>query len=154
MAGAALMPTCRPLTSQAAARCAAIHKTSFASPWSISEFERLLASADVVADGAGEGGAISAFVLSRVVADEAEILTVATDSSARGRGLATALIGYHLSRLLQRGVAELFLEVDESNQPALALYRRYGFVQVGARPGYYARPDGTKANALILRWVV
>jgi len=142
---------CRPLTTAAGARCAALHKASFASPWSILEFERLLTSSGVIADGAGAPGDISAFVLSRLAVDEAEILTIAVDPAARRSGLATALLAYHLSRLSQAGVARLFLEVDEANRPALALYRRYGFTEVGRRVGYYARPDGSRATALVLR---
>ena len=54
----------------------------------------------------------------------------------------------HLSRY---GVARLFLEVDEGNAPALALYRSRRFTEVGTRPGYYPMPDGKPAKALILR---
>ena len=42
------------------------------------------------------------------------------------------------------------LEVEEGNRPALALYRRRGFREVGRRQGYYARPDGTRAAAITM----
>jgi ribosomal-protein-alanine N-acetyltransferase len=61
------------------------------------------------------------------------------------------LLDRHLHNLERRGIARLFLEVESGNKPALALYRRFGFVQVGERPGYYARPDGSRALALIMR---
>ena len=142
-------PTCRPIDASSASRCAALHRSSFASPWPIVELERLLLDSAVIADGVGEPGPLSGFGLSRRAADEAEILTIAVDTAARGKGLASALLGFHLARLTRAGVAQLFLEVDESNTAALALYRRYGFVQVGKRAGYYARPDGTRATALV-----
>ena len=142
---------CRPLNATAASACAELHRSGFASPWATAEFESLLASASVIADGIGTPGPLKGFVLSRRAADEAEILSIAVDPSARKKGLATTLLGSHISRLSRNGVAALFLEVDVSNAPALALYRRFGFREVGKRPAYYARPDGTRANALILK---
>lgn len=105
----------------------------------------------MVADGIGEQPQLQGFVMSRRAADEAEILTIAVEPKARGGGLATALLGSHLSRLSRFGVSALFLEVDEANAPALALYRRFGFQQVGRRAAYYAKADGSRANALILK---
>ncbi|MET0429646.1 MAG: ribosomal-protein-alanine acetyltransferase, partial [Microvirga sp.] len=52
--------------------------------------------------------------------------------------------------LAPRGARIVFLEVEEGNAPALALYRRLGFREVGRREGYYARPDGTRAAALTM----
>ncbi|MEI2736042.1 MAG: GNAT family N-acetyltransferase [Rhodoblastus sp.] len=104
-----------------------------------------------MADGIGEQPDLSGFVLSRRAVDEAEILTIAVDPHARGSGIGTALLGGHLSRLSRLGVSTLFLEVDEANAPALALYRRFGFQQVGRRAAYYAKADGARANALILK---
>jgi ribosomal-protein-alanine N-acetyltransferase len=42
------------------------------------------------------------------------------------------------------------LEVEEGNGPAVALYRRAGFREVGRREGYYLKPDGTRASALAM----
>ena len=151
MPGQATTNAARPLSATAAANCARLHRTAFANSWSSADFEVLLTTSTVIADGVGDPGALRGFVLSRRAADEAEILTIAVDLSLRGKGIATALLGAHISRLARAGVATLFLEVDESNLAARALYRRYGFHQVGKRPAYYAKADGSRANALILK---
>jgi ribosomal-protein-alanine N-acetyltransferase len=87
-------------------------------------------------------------VISRQAADEAEILSVALDPEARGRGHARMLLGAHLQTLAYAGVRTVHLEVENGNEPALALYRRLGFKRVGQREGYYVRPDGSRANAV------
>ena len=141
-----------PLDTGHGARLAVIHASAFARPWDSHEFERLLADRAVVADGLFLGsGEPSGFVLSRVVADEAEILTVAMAPEARGRGNAKPMLAAHVDALARRGVAVVHLEVEEGNAPALALYRRFGFVEVGRREGYYRKRDGGKAAALTMR---
>ncbi|HXL67290.1 MAG TPA: ribosomal protein S18-alanine N-acetyltransferase [Xanthobacteraceae bacterium] len=135
-----------------AAALAVIHARSFRHGWSEAEFERLLSERTTlghVARADGGRGAAIAFILSRIVQDEAEILTVAVVSAERGRGLARRLLDTHLSRLAALDVREVFLEVDEGNVSALRLYRRAGFREVGRRDGYYRKPS-ENATALVL----
>jgi ribosomal-protein-alanine N-acetyltransferase len=87
------------------------------------------------------------FVLARVAADEAEILTLAVVPSARRRGLARDLLKAALARAAQSGAAAMLLEVANTNTAARALYAGLGFVQVGLRRGYYAQG----MDALVLR---
>ncbi len=89
--------------------------------------------------------------MSRIALDEAEILTVAVQTEIRARGLGRALLAFHLSRLASAGVTQVFLEVDEANEPALRLYRRFGFAKVGERAGYYPKGAAKAATALVLR---
>jgi ribosomal-protein-alanine N-acetyltransferase len=146
------LPRIEPVGTEAAARLAAIHGTSFSRAWSTLEFERLLGERGVVADGLflGSTAKASGFVLSRIVLDEAEIITVAIAPEARGKGHARALLTHHLDALSRRGVARVHLEVEEGNGPAIALYRRAGFRETGRRAGYYHKADGTKASALTM----
>ena len=76
--------------------------------------------------------------MSRLVEDEAEILSVAVARRQRGRGLARQLLNLHLRRLAGLGARTVFLEVDEHNDPALRLYHRAGFREVSRRPNYYS----------------
>ena len=148
-------PTARiaPLGTEHAERLAAIHRSAFARPWSAVDFEGLLADRAVLADGVflGRSAEPAGFILSRLVADEAEVLGVAMAPDARGHGHAGPLLAHHLGELLRAGARTVHLEVDEGNAPALAVYRRLGFREVGRRAGYYAEADGTRAAALTMR---
>lgn len=141
------------LATKHAGRLAEIHAEAFTHPWDAIEFERLLAEKNVLADGLflGRASRPAGFVLSRRAADEAEILSIAVAAQARGRRRSGALLDRHLQRLAQAGARAVFLEVEESNRPALALYRRRGFTEIGRRQGYYARPDGARASAITMR---
>jgi [ribosomal protein S18]-alanine N-acetyltransferase len=146
-------PVLRSLRSDKAEQCAAIHAVSFAHPWSSDEFEALLASKTVIGRAAldPQAGDLRGFALSRIAADEAEILTIAVQSAFRNRGIGRALLTDSLSHLLAAHVRSLFLEVDDTNLPGIALYRRAGFREVGQRRGYYQKPGGSTATALVLR---
>jgi [ribosomal protein S18]-alanine N-acetyltransferase len=143
----------KPVLSEArpgdARALAALHDASFHRGWSDDEFEHLLIDRNVVAHRATVGRTLVGFILSRLAADEAEILSVAVASSRRGKGLARQLLDLNLRRLAGLGTHAVFLEVDEGNAPARALYRRAGFRDVGRREGYY--PGGKGTAALILR---
>ena len=121
--------------------------------WDPGECAALLADPSVLADGVFSGSAVepSGFVMSRIAADEAEILSIVVAKGSRRGGLAQALLAGHLARLAARGVARLFLEVEETNAAAVGLYRQFGFAEVGRREGYYPKPDGSRAAALVMR---
>lgn len=128
-----------------AERLAAVHGTAFSRPWDAAAFEALLGQTGVLAVEEADG-----FILLRVVADEAEILTLAVRPSARGRGLGARLVREGGAQAKGLGATRLFLEVAEDNAAARALYARTGFFETGRRPGYYAQPDGRRQDALIL----
>ncbi|MBX3494867.1 MAG: GNAT family N-acetyltransferase [Parvibaculum sp.] len=142
-----------PLAAERLAEAAALHALCFDTPWDEPALARLLAMpgtfALAVAD-AGEGAPLSGFVLVRIAGGEAEILTVAVVPPRRGQGLGRRLVEAAAATALAGGAAALFLEVAEDNEPALALYRRLGFREVGARPGYYARGQ-TRIAARVLK---
>jgi ribosomal-protein-alanine N-acetyltransferase len=130
-----------------AAAIAAVHGVSFQRGWGEDEIHRLLIERNVVAHRAMSGRTLIGFILSRIAAGEAEILSVAIAPAWRGRALAGPLLDLHLRRLAGLGVGSVFLEVDKQNAPARRLYRRAGFREVGQRQGYYQ----SGAAALVLR---
>lgn len=145
----------KPGLSEASARdagaIAALHGHSFRRGWSEPEVEALLLDRHVIAHRAGNGTKLAGFIMSRLVEDEAEILSVAVSQSQQGRGLARRLLDLHLRRLAGLGARTVFLEVGEHNRPAIRLYDRAGFAEISRRPNYYPASGGTAAAALVLR---
>ncbi|GIK97551.1 MAG: alanine acetyltransferase [Alphaproteobacteria bacterium] len=128
---------------------AALHAACFPDPWSATAMATLLATP-------GSFGVLSAtpdqpagFVLARVAADEAEILSIGVGPGWRRRGIARQLLAAVSARAAESGARRLFLEVAADNHPARALYLREGFAQVGRRPRYYRRAGGA-VDALVL----
>lgn len=125
---------------------AALHARAFKRSWSAEEFRRFQTDAACVLSTCPKG-----FALARLVLDEAELLTIATDPDHRRKGVARALLADLLSDLRQRGTTHIFLEVASDNPAAMALYASAGFAEVGRRKGYYPRKSAAAADALILR---
>ncbi|MFL6807365.1 MAG: GNAT family N-acetyltransferase [Xanthobacteraceae bacterium] len=128
-----------------------LHASSFRSGSSEDEIERLLLDRRVIAHRAMYESELAGFILSRMAAGEAEILSVAVATRWRGRGIARRLLDLHLRRLAGLGVGAVFLEVEEGNKPALRLYDRAGFREVGRRPGYYTDEAMAPLAARVLR---
>jgi [ribosomal protein S18]-alanine N-acetyltransferase len=140
-------PTMAEASDRDAAAIAAVQAASFQRGWGEDEFRRLLLERNVVCHRAMVGHSLIGFILSRLVAGEAEILSVAIAPGWRGRGLSRPLLDLHLRRLAGLGTRAVFTEVDGKNAPAGRLYRKAGFYEVGRRQGYYAGG----ATALVLR---
>jgi [ribosomal protein S18]-alanine N-acetyltransferase len=144
----------RPATMADARAISEIHAGSFDRPWGLMEFERLLAEENILAHVAiaeSTRSEAQGFVLSRLVADEAEILSIAVTPVRRGEGLSGQLLTAHRDMLALSRIKTLFLEVEEGNKPALALYARQGFGEVSRRDAYYRKADGSAATALVMR---
>jgi ribosomal protein S18 acetylase RimI-like enzyme len=76
----------------------------------------------------------------RHLGEEAEILDIAVPARHRRKGYARFLLNRFLDLARERRIHELFLEVRESNEAALALYREFRFEATGRRPNYYRDP--------------
>jgi ribosomal-protein-alanine N-acetyltransferase len=134
-----------------AARLAQLHGASFHRGWGEAEFEGMLIERNTLVHRLRLGRKTIGFAVSRLAADEAEILSIAVAASHRGRGLSRELLLTHLGHLAGRGVGTVFLEVEENNAPARRLYQRAGFDIAGRRERYYRQPDGEQLNALLMR---
>lgn len=92
-----------------------------------------------------------AFILCRIIADDAEILTLAVAPGCRRRGGGRALLQAAAALAQGAGARSLFLEVAADNDPAIALYEAAGFERAGLRRGYYAKGRSTPVDALVYR---
>ncbi len=144
-----------PLRPEDCSDAAALHASGFSRAWSDGEIRALLAQKGVFGFIArpsdGRRAAPAGFVLARTAADEAEILTVAVSRQLRRDGMGWRLMGAVIRHLRAEAIATLFLEVDETNRPAIALYEKLGFRQVAERSRYYTQESGVRTAALVLR---
>lgn len=105
-------------------------------PWAADEFADLKKSGcDIIASENG-------FIVYRVVADTAEIITIGVAPSARRGGIASAMLEIAARDAASRGATRMLLDVADNNTAARAMYERAGFIVDGVRPKYY---DGIDA---------
>ena len=127
---------------------AQLEKLSFADPWSemsiASELQNLWAYWLV----AVQDDMVVGYIGSQSTIDETDVMNVAVHPDWRRQGIAAQLIENLIEELKKRGSHALMLEVRASNAPAISLYEKMGFRQVGLRKNYYRNP---KEDALILR---
>ncbi len=121
---------------------AEIEKLCFSEPWSEDALLYMCTSprTHAVAVIERSSGRLAAYGGCEYVLDEANIVNVATHPDFRRRGCAEALLGKMEEFLLERGVADVYLEVRVSNTPARTLYEKLGFCAVGVRKSYYRFP--------------
>ncbi len=137
---------------------AEIHQECFERGWSDGDIRSQLSSGPyfaLIARQKGDQKRVPlAFILVRQIADEAEVITIATRKKARRSGLARLLLEATIRKLETNRVKSLFLEVDEENLPALSLYKSLRFKQVGEREGYYSHgnnPQKKPSRALVMQ---
>jgi ribosomal-protein-alanine N-acetyltransferase len=141
-------------------RLARLHQACFDDPWSRADLAHLLALPGgfgllarlfernlVGLDGMRGVG----FALGRVVRDEGELLSIGVGPSYRRRAIGAALLRESIERCRRAGAISMFLEVAADNFSAQAMYRAFGFDEVGRRDGYYLRADGTRVTAYTMR---
>ena len=86
----------------------------------------------------------------RHVGEESELITIAVDGKWRKKGVGLALMRAMFDDLLMSPAKKLFLEVAADNAAALRLYAKMGFERISERRGYYPRPDGSAATAIVM----
>lgn len=128
-----------------------IEAACFMDPWPRQSFEDELNNSDarLLLLRLDETSMVAAFIDYWRVLDEVHLMDIAVDPAYQRKGLAQQLIDHMLKDPHGEGeVARALLEVRTSNLPAITLYRRLGFKEVGRRKGYY--PDGEDALVMIL----
>ena len=130
------------------AQVAELEKLCFSAPWSETAVRGELTNPLSLWIVAVDGDTVAGYIGSQSVMGEADMMNVAVSPSYRRQGIAEKLVVSLVEKLTAQKVSSLTLEVRASNEPAIALYEKLSFVQVGRRPNYYTKP---KEDALILR---
>ncbi|MFT6104395.1 MAG: ribosomal-protein-alanine N-acetyltransferase [Paracoccaceae bacterium] len=128
------------------AEMALLHAAAFDTPrpWSEAEFDATLA-----APGSFVLCSAGGFIIGRLIAGEAEVLTLAVDPAQHRRGIARGLLDRFVAHLQAKAAASVFLEVSSENTAAIALYHTAGFKRVGQRRAYYKAPDSRRIDAFV-----
>ena len=143
----------RKMRSADISQLAELERLCFSDPWSEAAFEYELRNPLSLWLVAAENDVVAGYVGSQTVMGEADMMNLAVSPAYRRNGIGEKLVCELIQCLNGVQAHSLTLEVRISNAPAIALYEKLGFVQVGRRPGYYRNP---KEDAYILRkeWLV
>ncbi|MGO9974179.1 MAG: ribosomal protein S18-alanine N-acetyltransferase [Solirubrobacteraceae bacterium] len=114
----------------------ALERRAFATPWSMPMFVLELSKASTISLVAADGQALSGYLICSRYDRAWHLMNIAVDPHQRRRGIARMLIDGMLERAGRD--ADYTLEVRVSNEPAINLYKSYGFRSVGTRKRYYA----------------
>ena len=127
---------------------AALEKICFSDPWSENSVASELKNKLALWLVAEEEGTVAGYIGSQTCTDESDVMNVAVHPDFRRKGIAEALVNALVAELKAIGSRCLTLEVRASNAPAIALYEKMGFAEIGRRKSYYRNP---REDALILR---
>lgn len=142
--------TIRNMTEDDVTAVAVLEEENFSRPWSYDAFYKTLSDENYIVIIAKDTDALLGYCVLLCMGEEADITNVCTSPVARGKGVATAMLGALMDAGKVRGVTEFFLEVRESNVPARSLYTKLGFEEIGLRKNYYEEP---KEHAVLMKYV-
>ena len=127
---------------------AQLEKLCFSDPWSVNSIASELDNKLSFWLVATEEDRVTGYIGSQTVMDETDMMNVAVHPDYRRKGIAEALVNGLVEALKRKESRCLTLEVRASNVPAIALYEKLGFSEIGRRKNYYRNP---REDALILR---
>jgi ribosomal-protein-alanine N-acetyltransferase len=129
----------------------ALECSVFPHPWSRANFSDSIQAGYDAWLLRDEQDALAGYFLLMYALDEAHLLDVAVAASRQGTGLGRYLLDTLCARAKEMGAESVLLEVRPSNERALAVYRRYGFAEIGRRKGYYPAHEGRREDAIVMR---
>ncbi len=148
----------RPMSMEDVPAVAALEAKIFSDAWSENLYRETLESGrydcwvlvctEPDENGSGKECVLAGYFCGQMILDEAEVHRIAVDPAMRGRGYGQVLLEDFLDRMRDDGVAVVLLEVRAGNVPAIGLYVKNGFAEIGVRKGYYQNP---KEDAKILQ---
>lgn len=139
--------TVEPMRKNDLDQVVAIERKSFPQPWTKCQFASEMDRRPSVCLVARRESDVLGHLIFWLLVPEIHILNIAVKPEMRQKGIGRLLMDYLFAYAQETGVDEIYLEVRPSNEAALALYERVGFVVTGRRPNYY--PE-SKEDALLM----
>ena len=124
-----------------------IEKLCFTPAWSKAQLSDEITRDDAFTAVSKENGVITGFCVMRMAGDQAELFQIAVCPDFRRNGTAEKLLSRGICWAREKNAESIFLEVRESNSPAIGLYQKLGFEKLGVRKNYYTQPV---ENAVIM----
>ena len=134
------MITYRRMTPEDVPFISRLEEATFSMPWSPEAFFQMITKEDTRYYVAEEGGHLLGGCGLWMIAGEGNITNVAVAKDARRRGVGTGLLTYLMQEGNREGVSAYTLEVRISNEAAIHMYEKLGFVSEGIRPNFYEKP--------------
>lgn len=131
----------RLMTAEDVFLVAEIERKCFSDAWTAAMFVSILRDDNQLFYVIEDEGKIIGYAGMQLVLDEAQILNVAVEEEYRHKGIGRRIMKLLISRGCSLGMVRFTLEVRESNLPAIGLYKKMGFFEVGRRPNYYTKPS-------------
>lgn len=121
----------------------------YGSPWQVAQFLADIENPSSYYLLVEKESKIVAYLIFHLVLDEAEVINIATIPAYKGKNAAQELLSQGLSKMAFLGIRIVFLDVRETNYPAIGLYLKVGFKEIGRRKAYYHQP---KEDGLVMSW--
>jgi ribosomal-protein-alanine N-acetyltransferase len=141
-----------PMHADDLAEVVAIENDVYPYPWSRGNFLDSLYSGYETWILRDAHGALAGYFLVMFAVDEAHLLNITVRRGLHGKGLGRLQLDKASALSRERGMQSMLLEVRPSNLRALAIYKRYGFVEIGVRKGYYPAADDKREDAIVMRF--
>lgn len=130
------------MTLDCAEFCADLEEKIFAHPWSKKSItDTLEVKENVCLAAVDESGVLAGYCIFTTSFEDADLCRIAVSDGYRRNHIAERLLDSAFEKLKKNGINRILLEVRKSNEPAIALYKKYGFKKIGVRKGYYSEPD-------------
>lgn len=129
-----------PMHEENLEQIAQIEQQCFSTPWSKKNFEETLAYTSYKFLVAKSGEEVVGYIGLLMTGTEADITNVAVASSEQKKGIGSKLVSAVLEEAKALGVDTIFLEVRESNEKAMKLYKKFNFLPISVRKNYYQNP--------------
>jgi ribosomal-protein-alanine N-acetyltransferase len=132
----------------------AIETKVYPYPWSRGNFFDSFNNGHELVGLRDKDDTLFAYFIVMYVVDEVHLLNIAVDTGYQQKGYAHFLLNHLCELAREKGMVSVLLEVRVSNLPALKLYQKFGFIEIGRRKNYYPAQNQTREDAIVMRYTL